>query len=86
MSMTAFYLSGEYFSKCAGFTDIDDNGLSGIELANENILQSNKGLKKIRKDNLGRSVEMLEIIREPKPGRISTFLLIKDYNTLHIPY
>ena len=62
------YLSGEYFSNVLGFTDIDDNGLSGIELANENILQSNKGLKKIRKDNLGRSVEMLEIIREPKPG------------------
>ena len=62
------YLSGEYFSNVLGFTDIDDNGLSGIELANENILQSNKGLKKIRKDNLGRSVEMLEIIKEPKPG------------------
>ena len=62
------YLSGEYFSNVLGFTDIDDNGLSGIELANENILQSTKGLKKIRKDNLGRSVEMLEIIKEPKPG------------------
>ena len=62
------YLSGEYFSNVLGFTDIDDKGLSGIELANESILQSNKGLKKIRKDNLGRSVEMLEIIREPKPG------------------
>ena len=61
-------MSGEYFSNVLGFTDIDDNGLSGIELANENILQSNKGLKKIRKDNLGRSVEMLEIIKEPKPG------------------
>ena len=62
------YLSGEYFSNVLGFTDIDDNGLSGIELANNNVLRSNKGLKKIRKDNLGRSVEMLEIIKEPKPG------------------
>ena len=62
------YLSGEYFSNVIGFTDIDDNGLSGIELAKDNILKSQKGLKKIRKDNLGRSVELLEIIKESKPG------------------
>ena len=62
------YLSGEYFSNVIGFTDIDDNGLSGIELAKDNILKSQKGLKKIRKDNLGRSVELLEIIEESKPG------------------
>jgi len=62
------YLSGEYFSNVIGFTDIDDNGLSGIELAEDNFLKSQKGMKKIRKDNLGRSVELLEIIEEPKPG------------------
>ena len=62
------YLSGEYFSNVIGFTDIDDNGLSGIELAKDDILKSQKGLKKIRKDNLGRSVELLEIIKESKPG------------------
>ena len=62
------YLSGEYFSNVIGFTDIDDNGLSGIELAEDNFLKSQKGTKKIRKDNLGRSVELLEIIEEPKPG------------------
>ena len=62
------YLSGEYFSNVIGFTDIDDNGLSGIELAEDNFLKSQKGMKKIRKDNLGRSVELLEIIEESKPG------------------
>ena len=62
------YLSGEYFSNVIGFTDIDDNGLSGIELAEDNILKSQKGIKKIRKDNLGRSVELLEVIKESKPG------------------
>tara|TARA_B100000886_G_scaffold75557_1_gene48898 strand:- start:3099 stop:4733 length:1635 start_codon:yes stop_codon:yes gene_type:complete len=62
------YLSGEYFSNVIGFTDIDDNGLSGIELAKDDVLKSQKGLKKIRKDNLGRSVELLEIIEESKPG------------------
>ena len=62
------YLSGEYFSNIIGFTDIDDNGLSGIELAKDSVLKSKKGLKKIRKDNLGRSIELLEIIEESKPG------------------
>ncbi len=62
------YLSGEYFSNVIGFTDIDDNGLSGIELAQDSLLKSQKGIKKIRKDNLGRPVELLEIIEESKPG------------------
>ena len=62
------YLSGEYFSNVIGFTDIDDNGISGIELAKDNILRSKNGVKKIRKDNLGRSVEFLEVIKEAKSG------------------
>mgnify|MGYP001164206412 FL=1 len=62
------YLGGEYFSNVVGFTDIDDNGQDGIELAKNKRLQSTKGIKKIRKDNLGRSVELLDIVKEPKAG------------------
>ena len=62
------YLGGEYFSNVIGFTDIDDNGQDGIELAKDQHLQSTKGIKKIRKDNLGRSVELLDIVKEPKVG------------------
>ena len=63
------YLGGEYFSNVIGFTDIDDNGQDGIELAKNQHLQSIKGMKKIRKDNLGRSVELLDIVKEPKSGK-----------------
>ena len=62
------YLGGEYFSNVIGFTDIDDNGQDGVELAKNQYLQSTRGIKKVRKDNLGRSVELLDIIQKPKAG------------------
>ena len=62
------YLSGESFSNVLGFTDIDDAGQEGIELAKDDILKSTPGLKKIRKDNLGRNIQLLEVIKEAKTG------------------
>ena len=62
------YLSGESFSNVIGFTNIDDTGQEGIELAKNDILKSVSGLKKIRKDNLGRNIQLLEVIKEAKNG------------------
>ena len=63
------YLGNEYFSNVIGFTDIDDKGQEGIEYSKDSLLNSIKGLKKIRKDNLGRSIENIELIQEPTPGK-----------------
>ena len=49
------YLGGSYFSNIIGFTDIDNNGQSGIEYSKNSELNSISGIKKIRKDNLGRA-------------------------------
>ncbi len=62
------YLSGESFSNVIGFTDIDDRGQEGIELAKNDTLKSMPGLKKIRKDNLGRNIQLLDVIKEAKNG------------------
>ena len=62
------YLGGSYFSNILGFTDIDDNGQSGIEYTKNTELSSISGIKKIRKDNLGRSIELINLVKKPTPG------------------
>ena len=63
------YLGGTYFSNIIGFTDIDDNGQAGIEYSKNKELSPTLGIKKIRKDNFGRLVELIEIIKKPIPGK-----------------
>lgn len=63
------YLGGSYFSNIIGFTDIDNNGQSGIEYSKNSELNSISGIKKIRKDNLGRSIELIDFIKKPSPGQ-----------------
>ena len=62
------YLGGSYFSNIIGFTDIDDNGQAGIEYSKNNQLSSTPGIKKVRKDNFGRSVELIELVKKPISG------------------
>ena len=63
------YLGGSYFSNIIGFTDIDDNGQAGIEYSKNKELRPTPGIKKVRKDNLGRSVELIELVKKPIPGQ-----------------
>ena len=63
------YLGGASFSNVLGFTDIDDVGQEGIELSKNDLLSSTKGIKKVRKDNLGRAIETIEIIKQPIFGQ-----------------
>ena len=63
------YLGGEAFSNIIGFTDIDDNGQEGIELVNDNILKPIDGNKRVKKDNIGRSIETIEVTHKPSPGK-----------------
>jgi len=63
------YLGGSYFSNIIGFADIDDNGQAGIEYSKNKELSPTPGIKKVRKDNLGRSVELIELIKKPIPGQ-----------------
>ena len=64
-----FYPSGEVSGHLIGFTNIDDVGLEGIELAYESWLRGAAGSKRILRDRLGRVVGDVEQIREPRPGR-----------------
>lgn len=64
-----YYPAGEVAAHLVGFTDIDDNGQEGTELAFDHWLAGAPGAKRVLKDRLGRSVQDVESIAPPRPGR-----------------
>jgi cell division protein FtsI (penicillin-binding protein 3) len=64
-----FYPSGEVMSHIVGFTNIDDQGQEGIELAYDDWLSGDPGAKRVIKDGKGRVVEQVENIHSPSPGK-----------------
>ncbi len=67
-----YYPGGEVLAHVLGFTNIDDAGQEGIELAFDEWLSGKPGLKRIIQDRRGRVVENVELLREPVPGRTLT--------------
>ncbi len=70
-----YYPAGEVFSQVLGFTDVDDRGQEGLELAYDDWLQGRPGRKRVIRDGLARVVKDVERIREPEPGRQLTLSL-----------
>jgi cell division protein FtsI (penicillin-binding protein 3) len=64
-----FYPPGEIVGHLLGFTNVDDRGLEGLELAFDDWLAGKPGAKRVLRDRLGRSVEDVESIEPPRPGR-----------------
>ena len=64
-----YYPAGEVTGHLVGFTDIDDDGQEGLELAFNHWLAGESGAKRVLKDRLGRSVENVESIRPPYHGK-----------------
>ena len=64
-----YYPTAEVSSHILGFTDIDDKGLEGIELAYEQWLRGQPGAKKVIKDSYNRIVEDVEAVSIPEPGK-----------------
>jgi cell division protein FtsI (penicillin-binding protein 3) len=64
-----FYPAGEVTGHLVGFTNIDDDGQEGLELAFNHWLAGESGAKRVLKDRLGRSIENVESIRPPDPGK-----------------
>ncbi len=63
-----FYPEGEIFGHVLGFTDVDDNGQEGIELAYNDWLTGESGSKRVVKDRLGRIIAIEEQIKAPQSG------------------
>lgn len=63
-----FYPQSETTAQLIGFTNIDDQGIEGIELGYQTWLQGISGRKKVIKDRMGRIVEEVDLIRAPVSG------------------
>jgi cell division protein FtsI (penicillin-binding protein 3) len=64
-----FYPAGEVAAHLVGFTNIDDVGQEGLELAYNDWLQGEPGVKRVIKDGTGRIVDHVEVVLDAEPGR-----------------
>lgn len=64
-----FYPAGEVVGHVLGFTNIDNHGQEGLELAYDDWLGGVDGAKRVIRDRLGRTVQTVESIRPVRPGR-----------------
>ncbi len=70
-----YYPSGEVSAHLVGLTDIDDRGLEGLELANNDLLSATPGARRVIQDGRGRMVAEVEGIRPPRAGKTLTLSL-----------
>ncbi|MCH9692134.1 MAG: penicillin-binding protein 2 [Gammaproteobacteria bacterium] len=64
-----FYPAGEVIAQLLGFTNIDDRGQEGLELAYEQFLRGHVGKQQVVKDLKGRTIQTLAIQQAAHPGR-----------------
>ncbi len=64
-----YYPAGEVTGHVLGFTNVDDQGREGLELAYDRSLSGMPGAKRVIQDRLGRSVQDVESIRAASPGQ-----------------
>ena len=64
-----FYPFGESAAHVLGFTNIDDKGQEGLELAYDDWLTGKPGVKRVIRDGEGRQVAAVDLIRAAEPGR-----------------
>lgn len=63
-----YYPAGPVTAQLIGFTNIDDQGQSGVELGFENILRPEQGKKRVLEDRMGHWLKDLDSLRVPKQG------------------
>ena len=64
-----FYPQGEALAHVLGFTNIDDLGQEGVELAFDDWLRGTPGAQKVIRDRRGRIVENVDLVRAAQPGK-----------------
>lgn len=63
-----YYPAHEMAAHLVGFTNIDDAGQEGLELAFNEALEGEAGEKRVLKDRRGHVFRDLQVLKEPEPG------------------
>ncbi|PID63313.1 MAG: cell division protein [Gammaproteobacteria bacterium] len=64
-----YYPSGPAAAHLIGFTDIDDRGREGLEMAYDDWLSGESGRRRLLQDRYGREIDELELIKPALPGK-----------------
>ncbi|HET6633311.1 MAG TPA: penicillin-binding protein 2 [Rhodanobacteraceae bacterium] len=64
-----YYPSGAVAAHVLGFTNIDDKGQAGLELAFDAALSGKPGAQRVIRDRRGRVVENVDMVEQPQPSR-----------------
>lgn len=64
-----YYPLGEVAAHVVGFTNVDDVGQEGLELAYNDWLRGIAGSQRVIKDRLGRVIKNVELIKSADPGK-----------------
>lgn len=64
-----YYPAGEVTGHILGFTNVDDEGQEGLELAYDHYLTGQNGLKRVIQDGNADVVEVVESIQAVEPGK-----------------
>ena len=64
-----FYPQGEAMAHVLGFTNIDDRGQEGLELAFDEWLRGKPGSKRVVRDARGAIVESVDLVKPAEPGQ-----------------
>lgn len=79
-----FYPAGEVTAQLVGFTDINDDGQEGMELAYNAVLSGEPGAKKVVKDLAGRVIKDISLVKPASHG--STLRLSIDLRVQYAAY
>ena len=79
-----YYPAGEVTGQVLGFTDVDDAGQEGLELAFEHWLAGEDGVKRVIQDRYGRVVQDVDSIRPARPGH--DLMLSLDLRLQYLAY
>lgn len=64
-----YYPNGEVSAHVVGFTNVDDKGQEGLELAFNDWLSGEPGQRKVLRDRKGHVVENVALLKKPRQGR-----------------
>ncbi len=64
-----YYPTAEVSGQLLGYTDIDDHGQEGLELAYDEWLRGRPGAKRVLRDRYGRTIKDIASVRVSEPGK-----------------
>lgn len=79
-----YYPEGGVSAHVVGFTNIDDQGQEGVELAYNQWLQGSVGKKEVLKDRLGNEIAEIALLKKPSQGK--NIQLSIDHRIQYVAY